>query len=101
MDTFVKFDSAKPATQLLPPRALIEVSKVLEYGARKYAPNNWRNPGVSYSRYYGATLRHLFAFWNREEVDAETELDHLSHATTCLLFLLELKLCELAEDDRP
>ena len=36
-----KFDSDKPMMQLLPSKALVEVSKVLSFGANKYGKENW------------------------------------------------------------
>jgi hypothetical protein len=36
-----KFDSEKPMMQLLPSKALVEVSKVLSFGANKYGKENY------------------------------------------------------------
>ena len=40
--TGLKFDSEKPRMDLLPPKAIFEVAKVLGFGAEKYGPENWR-----------------------------------------------------------
>ena len=40
--TGLKFDSEKPRMDLLPPKAISEVAKVLGFGAEKYGPENWR-----------------------------------------------------------
>ncbi|WP_372966610.1 dATP/dGTP diphosphohydrolase domain-containing protein, partial [Marinobacter sp.] len=40
--TGVKFDDDKPMMDLIPPVMELEVSKVLTFGAGKYAPDNWR-----------------------------------------------------------
>lgn len=94
---FIKHDSDKPATGLIPPRAISRVAEVLAYGARKYAPNNWRkSPTVT--RYPAAALRHVFAYMTGEDSDPETGLPHLAHASTCLLFQLELD--ELGRDSQ-
>jgi hypothetical protein len=87
----VKFDGDKVRLDLLPFTALESVGVVLTYGAKKYAPDNWRKvPGWRW-RYMGAALRHLFAS-RRSFDDPETGLPHLAHAACCVLFLLEQEL---------
>lgn len=95
----IKFDGAKPRTDLLPTLSLTEVSKVLDFGAHKYGENNWRI-GFKWSRLIGASLRHIFAFMRGEDNDEETGLSHLAHAACCVLFLLEHILLKYGVDDR-
>jgi hypothetical protein len=95
-----KYDGGKPRMELLPPNATIEVAKVLAFGAKKYAPENWRKLEDLQSRYTGASLRHIFAHMNKEKLDKETELSHLAHAICCLLFKLEIELEEKSEEER-
>jgi hypothetical protein len=83
-----KADESKNRLDLIPPEALQRVGEVYTYGSRKYADHNWRK-GLKYSRLYGATLRHLFAFWTGEDNDKESKLPHLAHATFGLLGLLQ------------
>ena len=59
-DDAIKKDSEKVRLDLLPVRPLLEVGRVLTFGAKKYEPRNWEK-GFSWSRPYAATLRHLFA----------------------------------------
>lgn len=87
-----KFDSSKPKMYLLPPKALIEVSKVLTFGAEKYDEENWRHLDNLQNRYTGGALRHLFAHMDGELNDPETNYSHLAHAICCLLFKLEIEL---------
>ena len=89
-----KFDTKKPKAYLLPPKALMEVSRVLTIGAEKYDEENWRKLDNLQKRYTGATLRHLFAHMDGERLDPETNLSHLAHALCCLLFKLEIELEE-------
>lgn len=65
---------------------LMEVSKVLAFGATKYAPRNWEK-GIHYSRVVAAALRHGLAYFSGEETDPETGLTHLAHYGCCLMFL--------------
>ena len=51
-----KFDDDRIPLQLLPPEALIEISKVLAMGAKKYGVNDWRRDtihNIPMSRTYG------------------------------------------------
>lgn len=84
-----KFDGDKIRFELLPIYALSETSKVLTFGAKKYGDWNWAQ-GISYSRLEGATLRHLVAFMDGEDLDAESGLPHLAHAICELMFLLDM-----------
>lgn len=84
--TGVKHDQQKDPTELLPTLPLRNVSRVLGFGRGKYGADNWRN-GIEYRRLYGATLRHLFAWNDGEDLDPETGLSHIDHALCELLFL--------------
>lgn len=97
---FIKDDTGKPRYDLIPPEFLLETAKVLEYGARKYAPNNWAN-GATWGRYFGALQRHMWAWWSGESKDAETDLSHLAHAACCLAFLMAYEKRDIGYDDRP
>lgn len=88
----VKFDTEKPRMDLVPPLALIETSKVLGYGARKYSADNWRKVDGKEWRYFGAAQRHLWAYKSGQKYDPETGINHLAHAMCSILFLLELDL---------
>jgi len=96
----LKFDTTKPRLDLLPTQPLIEVAEVLTFGAKKYAEYNWAK-GISYSRLFGATMRHLWAWWVGEDNDSETGKSHLAHAICCLLFALQYKTSRPEFDDRP
>tara|TARA_R110002074_G_scaffold81156_1_gene182055 strand:+ start:152 stop:610 length:459 start_codon:yes stop_codon:yes gene_type:complete len=87
-----KFDSEKPKMYLLPPKATVEVAKVLTFGAAKYDEENWRKLEDAQNRYSGGALRHIFSHLDGELEDPETNLSHLAHAICCLLFKLELEL---------
>ena len=91
MSEGVKHDDGKPRCDLLPAGAMLAVSNVLGFGARKYAPNNWRLVPDAKERYIAAALRHLFAHMMGEKHDQESGLTHLSHAATCLLFVIDLE----------
>lgn len=86
-----KFDAGKLDYTLVPWDGLEEVVKVLEFGARKYARDNWQHVEGGDVRYLAAAFRHLIAYNQGEKVDQETGISHLAHAGCCLLFLLSLE----------
>lgn len=72
--------------------ALLEVAKVMAYGASKYGVGNWTKDGVTYNRYYAACMRHMLQWQSGEDLDSETSINHIAHAASNLLFLLALIL---------
>ena len=95
-----KYDSGKAKMHLLPPKALLEVAKVLTFGADKYGEENWRDVADAQNRYASASLRHLFSHLDKEELDEETNYSHLAHAICCLMFKLELELESKSEEGK-
>jgi hypothetical protein len=93
----VKHDQHKPRFDLIPPHAERQVAEVLEYGARKYAPDNWRKVDDARARYLAAARRHINASQTGESIDPESGLNHLAHAITSLMFILELELCNSSQ----
>lgn len=88
----VKFDSGKPDWALAQWRTLDAYVRVLTFGARKYAPDNWRKVPNLRARYFAAAMRHVMAWWRGELLDPETGEPHLAHAICCLAFLCELQI---------
>ena len=95
-----KDDEGKEPYDLLAPEMLDGVSKVLAFGARKYAPRNWER-GMRWGRVYAAAMRHMWKWWRGEGVDSETGMSHLWHACCCLMFLIAYETRGVGEDDRP
>ena len=87
-----KHDAQKPRWSLLPTVAIQAVIGVLEYGAQKYAPENWRKVENARTRYYDAAMRHIHSWWLGEQIDAESGHHHLAHAICCLVFLLAVEV---------
>jgi hypothetical protein len=86
----MKFDGHKPRWSLLPKGTVREIIEVLEFGAAKYAENNWQYVDDGHQRYYDALMRHMEAWWLGEKNDPESGMSHLAHAGCCILFLLWL-----------
>lgn len=84
----VKFDNEKLRWSLLPLTSVQEVVQVLEYGATKYAPDNWMKVPDAQDRYWDAATRHIMAWKMGEKKDSETGKSHLAHAVCCLLYIM-------------
>jgi hypothetical protein len=84
----VKYDSDKPRWNLLPWAEVEDVVKVLTFGAKKYAPDNWKFVDDANNRYMDAAMRHLVAAQTTESHDDESGEHHIAHAICCLLFML-------------
>lgn len=66
---------------LIPGEALEMLARNYGRGARKYDERNWER-GYDWSLSFAALNRHLWQFWNGEDMDEEVGLPHL----TCVLF---------------
>ena len=62
------------------PDALIQIAKVLEYGASRYSPNNWRL--IPEEDHMNHALIHLYALEKEDKQD-----DHLGHFLTRLMMV--------------
>ena len=98
-DSGVKFDQDKPKMDLLDPLALEGLTKVLTFGAHKYAAHNWRG-GLSYCRLLAALFRHGFAILRGEDNDPESGLPHIDHLGCCWMFLSNMMKTRPDMDDR-
>lgn len=89
-----KFDDGKRDWSLLPYDSVEEIVKVLEFGAKKYARDNWkRGEGFKYSRTFNAIMRHMTAvMFRKEDKDPETGLSHWAHIGCNVLFILHFVL---------
>lgn len=84
---FLKFDSTKLCYDLIPSEALLELAKVMTYGAKKYKPNNWKECNET-RRYVAALMRHLEAYRMGEMIDQDSGLPHLAHVLANASFLI-------------
>lgn len=83
-----KFDTDKPMMNLIPPGVITGIAQVLTYGAKKYAPEDWKHLPDAKARYTAALMRHLEAWRGGELVDSESLLQHLKHILCNAAFLL-------------
>ena len=95
----VKHDNNKIMYELIPMGPLRQIAMVFTHGAKKYKPNLYKK-GLDYSRYVGAALRHIYAWWGGEKYDPDSGLHHLAHAITTLMFLMHYDDIRPEYDDR-
>lgn len=80
---------------------LMEIGLGMLEGACKYGRHNYRVSGVRTSVYYDASMRHLMAFWEGQDIDPDSGLHHVSKAMSCLAVLRDAMLNDMLNDDRP
>lgn len=91
----------KPARmELLPYDVLAKVAEHYGRGAEKYDARNWEK-GYAYSLSMGALMRHLSAWWQGEDIDAETGSSHLYAVIFHAFSLAAFELRGIGTDDRP
>ena len=73
-------------------RALLAVSEVATFGARKYTPHGWVSVPDGVERYTDAMYRHLLAEAAGDALDDDSGLSHAAHAAWCALARLDLLL---------
>lgn len=83
-----KFDGDKPRMELFPLPVAESISRVLTFGAKKYAAHGWKALPEAVARYQGALLRHLALLQSGEEFDSDSGLPHIYHIGCNITFLI-------------
>lgn len=86
---------------VIPANVLGEIGLGLLEGGIKYRRHNYRVAGVRASVYYDATLRHLFSWWEGENIDPDSSINHIGKAIASLVVLRDSMMNENWNDDRP
>jgi len=85
----------------VPSRVVAEIGLAMLEGARKYGRHNYREAGVRASVYYDALQRHINAWWEGEDIDPDSGLNHVVKALASLVVLRDSMLTGNWVDDRP
>jgi len=75
----LRFNEGKLRYDLICPEQLKGLASVYTYGAGKYAVRNWER-GQAWSTVLASLKRHIAAFEQGEDYDAESKCLHMSHA---------------------
>lgn len=90
----------KAPISLFPVSAILQGAMALFLGKTKYGRSNWRATPVSAQVYFEAALRHLYKWWEGEELDEEDGTGHLGNVLACIAIIIDAKLCGTLIDDR-
>lgn len=96
-----QFGTLKTPYRLMPTFPLALEAEVFALGAKKYGAHNWRETSVSSAVYFEAALRHLFAWYEGEDNDPESGVNHLAHVRACMGIVLDAKHHNRLINDRP
>jgi len=91
----------KPPIANVPLSVISEVGMALAEGQYKYGGYNWRVIGVRASVYWDATFRHMKAWWEGEDTDPDSQLNHVTKAISALTVLRDAMIQDNWTDDRP
>mgnify|MGYP001181909630 FL=1 len=96
-----QYGDKKVPLHLVPTPAMVAIAMGLKEGARKYGAFNWRTLTVEAETYLGATLRHLMAWQDGEDIDPDSGNSHLAHAMASLAILIDALESGNVVDNRP
>lgn len=85
---------------LIPEAPLYHLAEHAGRGAAKYSDHNWRR-GFPWSIAFAALNRHLWTWWNGEDVDPELHSHHLDAVAWHAFTLREFAVTHPDLDDRP
>jgi hypothetical protein len=80
---------------------LMELGCAMHEGAMKYGRHNYRAIGVRASVYFDAAIRHLFSWWEGEDIDPDSGVPHIVKAMACLAVIRDAQFQGKCTDDRP
>lgn len=96
---------AKVPITTVPMQVMLQVGLAMMEGGRKYGRHNYRGskvPAVRASVYVDAAMaRHLPAWWEGEDIDPDSGINHVIKAIASLVVLADAINTGQLEDDRP
>jgi len=81
----LRYNEGKPQWGLVHYKSLEPMIRVLEFGSKKYAPNNWMKK-MDRTKILESTQRHLAALMDGEEIDPETGISHIGNLMCNAMF---------------
>ena len=85
----------------IPLTVMAELGVAMFEGARKYGKHNFRSSGVRASVYVDAARGHIMQWWEGEDIDADSNLSHITKAIASLVVLRDAMIQDKLVDDRP
>ena len=87
MSKALRYNDGKLKWSLVNWKSLEPLVKVLEMGAKKYAPENWKK-GLDKKEILESAMRHLTAMMDGEFLDPESKLPHAGHVMANIMFYM-------------
>lgn len=84
-DKALRYNEGKLKWSLVHFESLTPLVRVMMYGAKKYAPDNWKN-GMSKRDILDSLMRHVAALADGQEIDPESEELHIGHIMANAMF---------------
>lgn len=81
----LRYNTSKRKWSLVHFKSLEPMVEVLEFGAKKYSPDNWKK-GFPKKEVLESMQRHLAALLDGEENDSESGLPHMGHIQCNAMF---------------
>jgi hypothetical protein len=76
MNKALRYNKGKRKWSLIHFKSLEPMIEALEYGAQKYAPENWKK-GLDKKEILESLQRHLAALFDGENIDPESNVHHI------------------------
>ena len=97
----MSYDQGKLRYDLLPAHAMNELALAATVGANKHGERDWeRRPGLRWSMFFGAIMRHAWSWWKGEIRDRDGQ-HHLAAVAFSALALIEYEHTNNGTDNRP
>jgi len=81
----LRYNSGKRKWSLVDFKSIEPMVEVLEFGAKKYAPDNWKK-GLDKKEILESMMRHLTRLMDGELEDAESGISHMGHIMCNAMF---------------
>jgi hypothetical protein len=91
----------KAPMSTVPANVLAEIGVAMLEGSVKYGRHNYRVAGIRSSVYYDGLMRHMMAWWEGEDIDPDSGMNHITKALSCLVVLRDAQMQGMCTDDRP
>lgn len=93
--------SRKAKLSVIPGNVLFDLGLAMTEGAVKYGRHNYRICGVRASVYYDAAMGHLVDWWEGQDIDPDSGLNHVTKSIASLVILRDAMMQGMLDDDRP
>ena len=94
-----RFNDGKPQWSMVDFKSLVDMVRVLEFGAKKYSRDNWKK-GLKTTEIVDSMLRHIYAYLDGEDVDPESGINHTGHIMCNAMFLSHMHMFRKDMDTR-